>query len=124
MIDRVTFDAQPFPEPALQLRIIRLDVTRHDADRGAAVDLLEPIQDRPQVLFVLRRISHVVDRQHDDGFDAFFADPLRRDELREILVRIPRIAFVEIRQTVAVLGWLAASQSSDCYTAIPEHTAA
>ncbi len=102
MINCVTFKAQAFPEPALQLRVVRLHFTRHDADGRTAVDLLESIQNGSKVCFVLRRISHVVDRQHDDGFNAFFADPLRRDELRKILVRIPRIAFVEIRKAIGV----------------------
>ena len=104
MIDRVTFNAQSFPEPALKLGIIRLDVTCHDTDGGSAVDLLQPIQDRSQVLFVLRRIAHVVNAEHNHGLDTFLTDPLRSDELRKIRMRIPWIAFVEIRKAVAVFG--------------------
>ncbi len=100
MIDCVTFEAQAFTKPALQLRVVRLHIARHDADGSAAVDLLESIQNGSKVCFVLRRISHVVNGKHDDGFNGFFADPLRRDELRKILVRIPRAAVVQIREFV------------------------
>ena len=102
MIDRMTFEAQAFPEPALQLRVVRLHIARHDADGSAAVNLLESIQNGSKVCFVLRGISHVVNGKHDDGFNAFFADPLRRDKLRKIRVRIPWAAFVQIREFVRI----------------------
>ena len=84
MVERVDLDAQPFLEPGLQLRVVRVDPAGHDADRGAAVDLLQPVEDRPQVRLVLGSWSaHVVDRQDDDRLDALLADPLRRDQLGE-----------------------------------------
>ena len=102
MIDRVDFERQPFGEPLRKLRIVGFHAARHDADGGPAVDLLEPIQDRTQIRFVLRRLAHVVDRQDDNALDSFFANPLRRDEPGKIAVRIPGVVFVEIRQAIAV----------------------
>lgn len=102
MIDRMTFEAQALTKPALQLRVVRLHIARHDADGSAAVDLLESIQNGSKVCFVLRGISHVVDGEHNDSVNAFFAHPLRRYELRKIRVRIPRVAFVQIREFVRI----------------------
>ena len=102
MIGRVAFEAQSLLQPRLKLRIVGLDRVGHDADRRAAVDLLESLQDRPQIRLVLGRVAHVVDGQHDHALDAFRTNPLRRDELREILVRIPDLVRVEIRQPVAI----------------------
>jgi hypothetical protein len=55
---------------------------------------------RPSI-FVLLRIAHVVDREDDDRFDIGLADPLRRNELRELGVRVVGIEVIEIREAVA-----------------------
>ncbi len=52
----------------------------------------------------LRRLAHVVDGKNDHGIDAVFADPLRRDQFREIAPNVERIIRVEIREPVAVRG--------------------
>ena len=57
MIDRVYFDRKSFVEPSLQLGIGGIDLARHDADRGAVIDLFQSLEDRPQVRFVFRRIE-------------------------------------------------------------------
>ena len=102
MRERVAFQREPFREPRLELRVCRVDLVGHDADRRPAVDLFEPVQDRAEERLVLGRVAHVVDRQHDDGFDPRLADPLGRDQLGEIAVRVVRIHLVEIGQPVAV----------------------
>ena len=50
----------------------------------------------------LRRVAHVVDGQHHDRLDSRLADPLGRDQLGEVAVRIIRIHLVEVGQAVAV----------------------
>jgi len=53
-------------------------------NRRAAVDSLEPLQDRPEEGFVARGVAQVVDREHDDRLDTLLADPLRRREPRHV----------------------------------------
>ena len=103
MVDRMAFDAEPFLEPRLQLRIGWIDLASHDADRRPAVDLFQPLEDRPEIGFVLRRIPHIVDRQHDDCFDPFFTHPLRRRQFRKVATDVIRIAELgEVRQSIAI----------------------
>ena len=42
-----------------------------------AVDLLEPFQDRAEVVLVTAGDGHVVDGEDDDGLDTLLSDPLR-----------------------------------------------
>ena len=99
----VGFQIQAFLEPLPKPRMVRVDRMRHDTDRRPAVDLFEPVEDRPQERLILLDVPLVVDGQHDYGFDAFFADPLRRDQFGRLSADIIRIRrFVEIGQTVAV----------------------
>ena len=98
------FDAQSFRDPRLQLRRLRVDRLGHDADRRAAVDLLQPIENRPQEPLVPPGIGHVVDRQHDHGLDARVADPLRSHQPRRVAADPVRIGRgVQVRQTIALV---------------------
>ena len=101
----VDFERETFGEPGLELRgVVGGDEVREDADGGAAVDLLQAIEDRAEEGLVFLRVAHVVDGEDDDGLDARLADPLRRDEFREIAVRVEGIVLVEIREAVGVGG--------------------
>ena len=84
MIERVHLQAQPFLQPGLQVRLLRVDLAGHDADGGPAVDLLEPLQDRPQERLPLLVAAHVVDGQDDDGLDASSPTHCGVIELREV----------------------------------------
>ena len=102
MIDRVDLQAESLIQPLLQMRMLGIDIAGHDADRRSAIDLLEPIQNRPQKSFPLFVAAHVVDRQNDDGLDPILAHPLRGDQLREIAVNIIWIArFIEVGKPIA-----------------------
>ena len=102
MIDGMDFERESFGQPLRKLRIVGLHLARHDAHRGPTVDLLQPVQNRPQKRLVFGRFAHVVDRQDDDALDAFFTNPLWRDELRKVPMRIPWVVFVEIGQAITV----------------------
>jgi hypothetical protein len=68
MIERVDFEAETFGQPLGELRVVRLDVARHDAT-GARPSICSGDSDGPQEGLILRRLAHVVDRQNDDAFD-------------------------------------------------------
>ena len=102
MRERVDFKRQSFLEPALQLGILRIKFVAKNADWRAAVDLLEPIQKRPQECFIFRRLAHVVDGQNHHRFHVRFAGPLRRGQPGKIQTGVEGIGFVEISQPVGV----------------------
>jgi hypothetical protein len=103
MVVGVHLDRQAFLEPRLQLRVLRIDAARHDRHRGTAVDLLEPVEDRPQEGLILGAVAHVVDSQRDHALDPLLADPLGSDQLGKIAVRIIRVQRpVEIREPIAI----------------------
>ena len=105
MVVRVSLHGHPLLQPRRQLRIVRIDARGHHAHRGAAVDLLQPLDNRPQEGLVPGRLTHVVDREHDHRFHARFPNPLRRDQLRRIQAHVVRVAeLVEVSQTIAVVG--------------------
>ncbi len=104
MRDGVHLETQAFFEPGLKLRMFGIDGVGEDGERGFALrvfDLLETIENRAKVALVSDRIAHVIDGKNDDGFDAFFANPLRRGELRKILVRVVGVDLIEIGKAVA-----------------------
>ena len=61
----------------------------------------QAIENGAKELLIANRIAHVVDGKDDDGFDAFFADPLWRDEPGEIAVRVVGVDLIEIGEPVA-----------------------
>ncbi len=75
-----------------------------DADRTAAVDELEPIDDRAQIVAeVLAVARHVVDGEHGHPVHTLFADPLWRDEPGRLAVELPRIVrFIEVHEAIAI----------------------
>ena len=85
----MAFQADTFAEPCLQLGVFGFNRTRHDADRSPSVDRLQSLKDRSQVGFVSGRISHVIDRQHDNAFDPFFAHPAGGGESRKVRLGKP-----------------------------------
>src|SRR5262245_56127333 len=104
MIDRVALQAQALLEPGLKLRVLRVHGAGHDADRSAAVDLLQSAQDRPQEGLVLLRVLHVVDAEDDNGLDVLIANPHRRRQLGEGVRRVVGIDLIEIGEAVALAG--------------------
>ena len=76
MINRVDFQAQSFLQPLLQVWILRIDLTGHDAHRRAAVDAFQAIENRPQEGFPFLVPAHVVNGENDDRLNSFFADCL------------------------------------------------
>ncbi len=49
MSQGVDFEREALREPFLEPWICRVDLVGHDADRRAAVDRLEPVEDRPEI---------------------------------------------------------------------------
>ena len=99
---RVDLEREALLQPPLEPRVLGVDLVGHDADRRAAVDRLEPVQDRPEICLVHGRVAHVVDREHDDGLDARLADPLRRGQPGEVAVGIVRVDLKAEGRAVAV----------------------
>ena len=83
----VDFERKALLEPRLEPRVVGLDRAGHDADRGAAVDRLEAVEDRAEERLVPGRVAHVVDRQDDHRVDPVLADPLRGRQLGEVEAR-------------------------------------
>ncbi|SRR5579885_1639357 len=104
MIDGVRLQADAFFQPFLQMLMFRIDLASHDADRGAAVDLLEAFEDGPEIRFPLVRTAHVVDSQDHDTIDTVLADPLRRDQTRNVAAGIVGVVLVEVGEAVALRG--------------------
>ena len=77
-----------------------------DADRTAAVDELEPIDDGAQIVAeVLSIARHVVNGQHHHSVHALFTDPLWGDELCRLALELPGVVgFIEVHEAVAVGG--------------------
>src|SRR5882762_6034112 len=84
MRQRVGFQREPLFEPALELRLLRVDGNRHNADRSAAISLLKPLQNRAQESFPPIRLRHVVYRKDYHRLNARFTDPLGSCELWKI----------------------------------------
>src|SRR5262249_13634990 len=104
VVIRVAFEAEPFLEPLLQVRVVRLDAASHDADRGRPVKLLHPVDDRPEERLPLLVPAHVVDGEDDNRVDTRLADPLGGDEFGEGAMGVPGVKFVEVSELVAVAG--------------------
>src|ERR1043166_792802 len=104
MRQRVHLEGETFLEPGLELRIGHIVGVAENADRRAAIDLLQTLQNRPQHRLVLRRLAQVIDRQNHDRFHPRFADPLWRDELWKMQVYIEWIVLVQVSQPVAIRG--------------------
>ena len=83
MIDRVNFEADSFIQKLLELRICRIHLAGHDADRRAAIDLLEAGNRGAEEFLVAGGFAHVIDGDDDHRIDTFFPHPLRRNQLRE-----------------------------------------
>src|SRR6266513_5457326 len=109
MRERMHFQRQPLLKPGLQPGGLRINRAGHNADRRAAVDLLQPIQDRSQKSFILLRLAHVVDGKYDDRLGAGFADPLRRGELGEISPDIKWLILVKVGQAIGDQSWTRSS---------------
>src|SRR5262249_8759746 len=80
------------------------DPASHDADRGRAVELLHPVDDRPEECLPLLVPAHVVDGQDDNRIHPRLADPLGGDELGKGAMGVPGVEFVEVGESVAVAG--------------------
>ena len=103
MIDRVALDRQPLFDPTGQLRVQGVDTIGHDADGGASVDFDQTVENGSQVAFIRSGITHVINPQRNDRFDAFLADPLWGDQSWERLVDVVRVGrIVKVDQSVAV----------------------
>ena len=76
------------------------DGVAKDAQRSAAIDLLEPIQDGAAERLVYFLVAHVVDAKGHNGLDAFFTNPLRRGQFGERESNMKWIIFVKVDQSV------------------------
>jgi len=74
------------------MRLLGVDRIAHDTHGSAAIDLLEAFEDRSQVCFVGFVVSHVVDGEHYDSVDTFFADPLGSGKFRIGSIRVVNVA--------------------------------
>ena len=100
-------DAHTLGQPLGDARGLRIHGAGHDAEARTAVDLFQPIENGPQERLVRFHLvaPHVVDRQDDHGLHTLLADPLWRDEPREVDVHVVRInGTVEIREAIAGVG--------------------
>ena len=104
MCERVAFEREALRKPGLESRVLGIDLVGHDAHGCAAVDLLEPVQDGPQERLVPGRVAHVVDGQHDHGFDPRLADPAGRDQPGRIALRLVGVEFIDGGDLVS--AWL------------------
>ncbi len=102
MRQRVRLQRESLFEPGLELRLLRVNGNRHNAHGSAAIDLLEPLQNRAQKSFPPVGLRHVVYGEDYHRFNAGFTDPLRRREPRKFAPDIKRIAFVERGQAIGV----------------------
>lgn len=103
MIGSVDFDRKTFVEPRLKLRIFGVDHVGHDAHRSAAIDLFEAIEDRSQVTLVPGRVSHVVYGENNHRVDSWLTNPLRCDELREVLIDVIGIeSVIEVSESIGL----------------------
>ena len=85
------------------LDVLREGQTNEVIGKMKVIDLLQAIENRSQIDFILCRIPHVVDAQHDYRFDARFTDPLWRRQFREIGVRIVEVrVLIEVRKRIVV----------------------
>ena len=104
MICRVSLQRESFFEPGLELRIFGFDRDRHDADRGAAIDLFEPVDDGAEKFFPFGRVVHVVDGKNDGCLDAWFSDPLGCGQLWKVATDVEWIRFVEVSEAIRVVA--------------------
>ena len=102
MGESMYFEGQTFLNPRLEVGIVVSNSDGHDADRRATINLLEPLQNGPDVSFVPFRFLHVVDGQNDGGIDVRFANPLRRGEPGKVRSGIKRIGIVQVNEPIAV----------------------
>jgi hypothetical protein len=96
----VNLDAKSVTEPLLQKGFTWSDGITKDTDRGASIDLLEPIQDGAAERLVDLGIAHVVDTKGHNGFDAFFTNPLRRGQPRKGKPNMEWVFPVKVSQTI------------------------
>ena len=105
MIDGMDIKVQSLLEPPSQPGISGWDLVCHDADRGPAVYLFESVKDRAQVGLVRGRVTHVINGEHDDRFNAGLTDPLRSRQLGELAGDVVRIEEgIKVSQSICVLG--------------------
>ena len=100
MGQRVNLDTKSVTEPLLQKGFTGRDGVAKDAQRSAAIDLLEPIQDGAAERLVDLGIAHVVDAKGHNGLDAFFTNPLRRGQPRKGKPNMEWVFPVKVSQTI------------------------
>jgi hypothetical protein len=76
------------------------DGVAKDAQRSAAIDLLEPIQDGAAERLVDFWVAHVIDAKGHNGLYAFFTNPLLRRQLGERESNMKWIISVKVDQSV------------------------
>ena len=96
----VHLHAQPFLEPLLQKWLGWCDGVAEDAQRGAAVDLLEAFKDGSAERLVNQVVTHVVDTQRHDRIDAFLTNPLRSGQPRKGKPNMEWVFPVKVSQTI------------------------
>ena len=101
MVHRVDFKGQPLLDPFLQMRILRLERIAKDADRRAAIDLFQAIQDRAEDGFIFGRRPHIIDGEDDNRFHTWLTHPLRRSEPRKRAADVKWIVRFEMEESVA-----------------------
>ena len=100
MSQRVNLDTKSVTEPLLQKGFTGRDGVAKDAQRSAAIDLLEPVQDGAAERLVDLGIAHVVDTKGHNGLDAFFTNPLRRGQFGEREPNMKGVLSVKVGQSV------------------------
>ncbi len=105
MVIRVGLEGRTLLEPRLDERLLRIQPVGHQAHRRAAVDLLEPFEDRCQERLHRRRGPNIVHGQHNRQLHSRLTDPLGRGQLGRIHSKTVRIArFIEVGQAICIRG--------------------
>ena len=104
MRERMDFEGQAFRKPLLILRLLGIQLVAKNADGRAAINLFEALQNRAKKSFVRRGRPHVIHGENDDGFNARFANPLRRGETGELELDVKRIGIIEVGEAIGVSG--------------------
>ena len=100
MSERVNLDAKSVTEPLLQKGFTWSDGITKDTDRGASIDLLEPVQDGAAERLVDFGVAHIVNAKGHNGLNAFFTNPLRRGQFREREPNMKGVFSIKVGQSV------------------------
>ena len=96
----MNLDTKSVTEPLLQKGFTGRDGVAKDADRGASIDLLEPVHDGAAERLVDLGVAHIVNAKCHNGLNAFFTNPLRRGQFGEREPNMKGVFSIKVGQSV------------------------